>query len=202
MKPIDPSKYRRPITVQQRSGGSWVEVFGHTLMAAITPKGSSLENPMLRSHQVEVRWRSTPELVEGMRITDSARYLYIRSVIDVDEAHQEWQIKAYELRLDLTADIQRNQSVTISLGQLTEDWQTILDDGPVPCAMTQPNNALRQEYASTIAAQQVAVFTFAEGQTVQPNDRVIAQNTTWTVHSLLAPQSYTYATQVLAARMG
>ena len=204
MKPIDPSKYRRPVTIQQMgsSPSVWTDALGHIVMVAVTPQGSTLEHPELRSHKVELRYRPTPQVAPGMRILDGSRILYIRSVADVEERHVEWQLKCYEPILDLTADIQRNQSSTLDIGQTTETWASILTNGPVPCGMMAPSSALAQQYAELIGVQQVSIFRFTLGQDVQPADRIVTQSTTWTVHAQLFPESFPITTDVFASKIG
>ena len=72
--------------------------------------------------------------------------------------------EAFAETLTDTADIQRNMSTTFSLGQPTEDWQSILPDGPVACAVSEPTYQQRQQYAGQIGAQQAWVIRFAKGQ--------------------------------------
>src|SRR5579885_919081 len=101
---------------------------------------------------------------------------------------------------DLTADIKRNQSTTFSIGQPTEDEQTIASG--VKCSMMQPSRAVATLYANLIGVQQATVFSFADGQDVQRGDRVVVSGSTWTVQATLTPQSYSVATQVLATKIG
>ncbi len=104
-----------------------------------------------------------------------------------------------EALLDLTADIARNQSNSFSLGQPTETWTTLASG--VKCGMTQPSQAIAQQYANLIGVQQATVFSFPDGQDVQRGDRIVVQGTTWTVQAVLTPQSYSVSTQVLATRV-
>src|SRR5579885_785919 len=104
-----------------------------------------------------------------------------------------------EALLDLDADIQRNQSSAISIGQKTEDWQSILSPGPtVKCGMKEPTSGIATLYAqSLIGAQKVTMFSFPDGQDCQRGDRVIVSGDTYTVQAVLTPQSYSVLTQVL-----
>ncbi len=105
--------------------------------------------------------------------------------------------------LDLDADIQRNMSSTVVIGQKTEDWQSILSPGPtVKCGMRPPSATEAAQFASAIASKKSTVISFPDGQDVQEGDRVIVASTTWTVQAPLTPQSNSVYTQVLATKIG
>ncbi len=120
MKPIDPSKYRRPICLQKpvdttdTGGGKvriWQDVFsgqpvggsyqGTVLMASVKPLGG---RELLHAERLEGRGlyqiaiRYNPDLIytPQMRVYDDGRYYNIRSISDVEELHQEWSILAEE----------------------------------------------------------------------------------------------------------
>lgn len=120
MKPIDPSKYRRPIylhklvdTVDSGAGKvrSWVDVYsgqtitstypGTVTMVSVTPVGGM---ELLRAGRLEgrgmykiaMRYNPTIPFDAKIRIYDGGRYYNIRSVSDTEELHREWAIVAEE----------------------------------------------------------------------------------------------------------
>lgn len=111
MKPIDPSKYRRPLNVQKpvdtvdangNTTRTWVDVFGHTVMGAVKPMGGREllhATGQLEAHsmyQIAVRYNPSQAIDATMRILDGGKYYNIRNVNDVEELHREWQILAEE----------------------------------------------------------------------------------------------------------
>jgi|GEM_PF-1089888 len=120
MKPIDPSKYRRPICLQKpvdavdAGGGkvrTWQDAFsgqtitssynGTVVMASVKPLGGRellhaerLEGRGL--YQIAIRYNPDLTYTPQMRVYDDGRYYNIRSISDVEELHQEWSILAEE----------------------------------------------------------------------------------------------------------
>lgn len=109
--------------------------------------------------------------------------------------------EAFADTLTDTADIQRNRSTTFALGQPTEDWQSILPDGPVACAVSEPTSQQRQQYAAQIGAQQAWVFRFPKGQDIQGEDRILYQGKIYTVQCPIGPATVQLSTRVLATRI-
>ena len=121
MKPIDPSKYRRPIYLHKRidtvdSGAAkgtsiWQDVYtsqtitdtykGTVTMAQVTPVGGM---ELLRAGRLEgrgmykiaLRYNPTIPFDAEVRIYDNGKYYNIRSVSDTEELHREWAILAEE----------------------------------------------------------------------------------------------------------
>ena len=105
--------------------------------------------------------------------------------------------------LDTTADIQRNGSSTIDIGQPTEAFASILPGGiPVAAGLTAPTQAMLLQYADAIANQQAWVVKFKYGQDVKPKDRIVINSLTLEVQAVLSTRSYPTLTRVLASKIG
>lgn len=177
MKPIDPSKYRRPLTIQQPVGAytSWSDVFGHVVMAQVKPQGGNPEHPELLNHLVAFRYRLAPQVNANMRILDGSHTYAIRTVVDVEDRHIEWQIKAVELLLNLTCVIQRNNFTRTPGGGATSTWQNVTQSNGsavVPCLLTAPQGPILQVLAERLSDLSSAQIQVPLGTNIKQEDQI------------------------------
>jgi hypothetical protein len=107
---------------------------------------------------------------------------------------------AAALALDKSATIERNEPSTFNLGQPVENWVT-LPGMPVAAGLAQPGLVVLQQYSDFIGAQEAWIAKFPYGQDVQPQDRVVIDGITFTVHILISERSYPTLTRALVAKM-
>lgn len=199
MKPVDPSKYRRPVNILQLVSGVWVDVFGGLVQhAAVTPQGANPEHPEQRSYQLAMRYRPDIAIIAGMVMLDGTHLYYLRSVADVEERHAEWQMKGLEYVLDQTASIERDAN--LATAGADANWQTTTAN--VACTLAPPQGSYQQKLAESIADQAAWIVSFPTYPLlpdVRVKDRVVVAGLTLTVQHLLFPQSYPIVYQTLAS---